>query len=109
MDLDDHVCLCFRVSQRKLVNFVKRESPRVPSMLSQCGGAGTGCGWCIPILKRIWEPGTADDIAVAEYAKQRAEYIAAGKGTPPTEVGSKSKDHHRDTEDTEKRGEESTE
>ena len=25
MQPDDHVCLCFRVSQRKLVNFIKRE------------------------------------------------------------------------------------
>jgi len=39
MDLDDKVCyLLFHVSRRKLENFVRRERPKVPSQLSQCGG-----------------------------------------------------------------------
>jgi NAD(P)H-nitrite reductase large subunit len=87
MDLDDHVCLCFRVSKRKLVNYVRTQRPVVASQLSQCGGAGTGCGWCVPFLKQIFERGqdAAADVAAAEYAKQRAEYIREGKGTPPPE------------------------
>ena len=31
MDLDDHVCLCFRVSRRKLENYVRLYQPKVPS------------------------------------------------------------------------------
>ena len=42
--LDQKVCLCFHVSRRKLLNFLRIERPRVASQLSQCGGAGTGCG-----------------------------------------------------------------
>jgi NAD(P)H-nitrite reductase large subunit len=89
MDLDDKVCYCFHVSKRKLVNFVKRERPRVPSQLSQCGGAGTGCGWCIPFLKQIFRQGTEgggtelEQLSPDEYARRRAEYVRAGGGTPP--------------------------
>jgi len=89
MDLDDKVCYCFHVSKRKLVNFVKRERPRVPSQLSQCGGAGTGCGWCIPFLKQIFqqcgEGGRIEleQLTPEEYARRRAEYVRSGGGTPP--------------------------
>ena len=89
MDLDDKVCYCFHVSKRKLVNFVKRERPRVPSQLSQCGGAGTGCGWCIPFLKQIFhrcgEGGRTEfeQLTPDEYARRRAEYVRSGGGTPP--------------------------
>ena len=91
MNLDDKVCYCFHVSRRKLVNWVRLHQPQVPSQLSECGGAGTGCGWCIPFLKLIHKRGmaeTADDAALdqltpEEYAALRAEYVKAGKGTPP--------------------------
>jgi NAD(P)H-nitrite reductase large subunit len=90
MELDDHVCLCFRVSKRKLLNFAARTAPRVASQLSQCGGAGTGCGWCVPFLKLLFrqfsEAAAADPLGAltaAEYAARRAEYVKAGKGTPP--------------------------
>jgi len=89
MELDDKVCYCFHVSKRKLVNFVKRERPRVASQLSQCGGAGTGCGWCIPFLKQIFhqsgEGGSTEleQLTPDEYARRRAEYVRAGGGTPP--------------------------
>ena len=87
MDLDDPVCLCFRVTKRKLVNYVRTQRPRVASQLSQCGGAGTGCGWCVPFLKQIFEQGrdAAADVSAAEYAARRAEYIREGKGTPPAD------------------------
>jgi NAD(P)H-nitrite reductase large subunit len=89
MNPDSKVCYCFHISRRKLVNFVRREHPRVPSQLSECGGAGTGCGWCIPFLKQIFAqevkgaPNELDQLSPEEYAERRAEYIRAGKGTPP--------------------------
>ena len=88
MDLDDKVCLCFHVTRRKLVNYVRIHRPQVPSQLSQCGGAGTGCGWCVPFLKQIFRRGTAEaaeleGLTPEEYATRRAEYVKAGKGTPP--------------------------
>src|SRR5271156_2167134 len=89
MNLDDKVCYCFHVSRRKLVNFVRIHKPKVPSQLSECGSAGTGCGWCIPFLKQIFQQGTSaapsdlETLTPEEYESRRAEYIRAGKGTPP--------------------------
>lgn len=89
MDLDAKICYCFHVSRRKLVNFMRQTQPKVPSQLSQCGGAGTGCGWCIPFLKQIFaQPISTGDsdletLTPEEYASRRAAYIRAGKGTPP--------------------------
>jgi bacterioferritin-associated ferredoxin len=88
MDLDAKVCLCFHVSRRKLLNFIRVEQPRVASQLSQCGGAGTGCGWCVPFLKQLFASAAAGEtdlegLSAEEYAKRRAEYVRAGKGTPP--------------------------
>ena len=79
MDPDDHVCLCFHVSLRKLRAFVKREEPKVPSQLSECLGAGTGCQWCVPFLKKLhkqWEAGEEPNLPVSpeSYAKRRAAY-----------------------------------
>lgn len=87
MNLDDQICYCYHVSLRKLTNFARRERPQRASQMSNCLGAGTGCGWCIPILKRIYEsarvedsegpaagtcglPTTADD-----YAAGRRDYL----------------------------------
>lgn len=89
MNLDDKVCLCFHVRRRKLVNWVRIHQPKVASQLSECGGAGTGCGWCVPFLKQIFREGTSgeassiDVLTPEEYAKQRADYVKSGKGTPP--------------------------
>ena len=93
MNLDDDVCLCFHVSRRKLVNWAARNRPVVPSQLSACGGAGTGCGWCVPFLKQIFRqssqtalespPPELDQLTPEEYAARRAEHIQSGKGTPP--------------------------
>jgi NAD(P)H-nitrite reductase large subunit len=89
MNLDDKVCYCFHVTQRKLVNFIRRERPRVPSQLSLCGGAGTGCGWCIPFLRQLHkqavEGGDTELVSLTseEYELRRASYVRAGKGTPP--------------------------
>jgi bacterioferritin-associated ferredoxin len=90
MDLDAKICYCFHVTRRKLVNFVRQRKPKVPSQLSECGGAGTGCGWCIPFLKQIFHEGVRggataelERLTPEEYERRRAEYIRAGKGTPP--------------------------
>lgn len=92
MNLDDKVCYCFHVTRRKLVNWVRHNRPKVASQLSMCGGAGTGCGWCIPFLKQIFQQGTKantgdaadlDVLTPGEYAKRRAEYVKTGKGVPP--------------------------
>ena len=53
MDLDSPICLCFNVNRRKIIRFIKVEKPRRASQLSECFGAGTGCGWCRPILERL--------------------------------------------------------
>lgn len=87
MRLDDRICYCFHVPLRKLVNFARRERPARASGMSECLGAGTGCGWCIPILKRIHhevaEGAEFDDVrsveglpeTAEEYANARTRYI----------------------------------
>jgi bacterioferritin-associated ferredoxin len=82
MNLDDKVCYCFHVSRRKLMNWARLHEPKVASQLSECGGAGTGCGWCIPFLKQIFTQAEIE-VSAEEYAKQRAEYVKSGKGQPP--------------------------
>lgn len=80
MDQDDKVCLCFHVSMRKVVNYCKREKPRYVSQISECLSAGTGCGWCIPFLKKLHAQvmeGNADPnlpVSPEEYVNRRAKY-----------------------------------
>ena len=105
MNPDDHVCLCFHVTRRKIVNYIRVERPRRVSQISECGGAGTGCGWCRPFLGRLFEqhsPGNTppnsgpletgnrdqgtfnlDELSPQQYAEQRKKYVDDGKGTPP--------------------------
>lgn len=87
MELDDTICYCFHISKRKILNFIRVHKPRVASQLSECGGAGTGCGWCVAYLKKYFAEAqaggpSAEGLTPAEYAKQRAAYIKAGKGKP---------------------------
>ena len=86
MELDDTLCYCFHVSKRKVLNFIRLEKPRVASQVSECNGAGSGCGWCIPFLKRCFHDSAgaeSDSMTAAEYAQGRGDYIRDGKGTPP--------------------------
>ena len=91
MQLDDELCLCFHVTKRKILNHLRVHQPRVPSQLSECGGAGTGCGWCVPFLKRYFEESRQqggpsaeqDQLSARDYAQARGAYIRAGKGVPP--------------------------
>ena len=81
-DPDRKVCYCFDVSWRKLVHFARRTRPRRASQMSQCLGAGTGCGWCIPILQKI-QAGVSDglefeiEMTPEQYEAQRKNYIEA--------------------------------
>ena len=89
MELDDEVCLCFHVTKRKLVNFVRIEKPRRAGQMSECFGAGTGCGWCRTYLTRMFDAAvsggvtTEDEPTPEDYARARARYVRAGGGTPP--------------------------
>jgi bacterioferritin-associated ferredoxin len=55
MDLDEEICHCNHVSLRKLINFARRTRPAHASQMSECLGAGTGCGKCAPKLRVIAE------------------------------------------------------
>ncbi|MEZ6045656.1 MAG: (2Fe-2S)-binding protein [Planctomycetaceae bacterium] len=87
MKPDDHVCLCFHISRRKIENYIRIYQPKRASQLSECGGAGSGCGWCIPFLKRYFKQAQSEEqleeLTAEEYAMARGKYIKAGKGTPP--------------------------
>ncbi len=89
MNLDDEVCLCFHVTKRKLQNYIRLEQPRRAAQLSDCFGAGTGCGWCRSYLCRMFEAAVAggetvaDEPSAEDYAKRRAAYVHRGGGTPP--------------------------
>lgn len=86
---DDELCLCFHVTRRKVENFLRVHRPRRASQLSECYGAGTGCGWCRPFLLRLFEQAQAGNQAdpslpdAGDYALQRARYVREGGGTPP--------------------------
>jgi bacterioferritin-associated ferredoxin len=78
---DEPLCLCFSVSWRKVVNYARLHRIRQASRLSECQGAGTGCGWCRPWLRRIAEQVQADppsaeqlELWLAKLAPPQAEY-----------------------------------
>ncbi|HOB74000.1 MAG TPA: (2Fe-2S)-binding protein [Phycisphaerae bacterium] len=82
MGPDDKICYCYHVPYRKLWSYARREKLQRPSQLSGCLGAGTGCGWCIPILKRIFEAAQSQqaqapsiEMSAEEYAQSRKAYI----------------------------------
>lgn len=84
MNPDDDVCLCFHVPLRKIRAYLEREDPPVASLISECLGAGTGCGWCVPYLRELHarhKAGEAVDLTVdAEaYASGRSSYRETGE------------------------------
>ena len=89
MNTDQKVCYCFHVTRRKLAAFIRQRRPKVASQLSECGGAGTGCGWCIPFLRQLHQQAALggetelERLTPSEYERRRAAYVRAGKGTPP--------------------------
>src|SRR5215212_8386753 len=66
MELDDELCLCFHVSKRKVINFLRVERPQRESQLSECHGAGTGCGWCRSFLKKLFEASQSTESATPD-------------------------------------------
>lgn len=83
MHPDDQVCLCFRVSLRKIRTYLARENPPVASLISECLSAGTGCGWCVPFLRHLHaehEAGREPDLRISpeKYAHARAGYRESG-------------------------------
>ena len=88
MEQDDTICYCFHISKRKILNFIRVHRPRRASQISECGGAGTGCGWCVSYLKRYFTESQGESVdgaemlSPADYARQRAAYIKAGHGKP---------------------------
>ncbi len=84
MEADDHVCLCFGVSKRKIVNYYRRERPGSASQINEALPAGTGCQWCVAFLESLHGQVLAGrdepdlPFSPAEYAKRRARYREAG-------------------------------
>lgn len=75
---DDELCLCFHVTRRKVESYIRIHRPRVASQLSECGGAGTGCGWCRPMLRRLLARASQGE-AGEEDVWPDAEQYAAGR------------------------------
>ena len=90
MQPDDEVCLCFHVTRRKVENWIRVEQPVRSAQLSECFGAGTGCGWCRPFLERLYrqsQTAMATPLpSASQYKYDRGDYIRQGKGTPPAEA-----------------------
>ncbi len=89
MELDEELCLCFHVTKRKEINYLRIERPQRPGQLSECFGAGTGCGWCRTYLRHLFDAANRADSTDAElptaeeYAQMRGRYVRSGSGTPP--------------------------
>jgi bacterioferritin-associated ferredoxin len=89
MNLDDELCLCFHVTKRKVLNFLRVNKLKRASQMSECYGAGTGCGWCRPYLQKLFETYQAGEQSDAElpdtgdYAAGRTKYVKEGGGVPP--------------------------
>lgn len=89
MQPDDELCLCFHVTRRKVANYIRVERPQRVAQLSECYGAGTGCGWCRPFLERMFQAAqagaetSADLPTPGDYARERSQYVRSGGGTPP--------------------------
>ncbi|MGF1571692.1 MAG: (2Fe-2S)-binding protein [Sumerlaeia bacterium] len=82
---DDDLCVCFHVSQGKIKKFIRLENPDHVSQVSECYSAGTGCGWCIPYIEKLFEAhknGSAcemTDMTASEYRERRKLYLKTQK------------------------------
>lgn len=88
MESDEReVCICFHVPLGKLVKYYQLHHPKVASQLSDCYGAGTGCGWCVPHLQKIYEQleqGKKPQMEMSdeEYLRRRLEYRTNRRSDP---------------------------
>lgn len=71
MDPDDQVCLCFRVTLRKIRTYLARENPPVASLISECLSAGTGCRWCVPFLRHLHAQHARGEVPDLHISPQR--------------------------------------
>ena len=92
-DSEREVCMCFHVHLSKLVKYHRFKQPSVASRFSECYGAGTGCGWCVPFLEQIFEKLEVGDEPVIgmsheEYSRRRQAYHnhRAEQTTGPVEL-----------------------
>jgi bacterioferritin-associated ferredoxin len=108
---DDEICFCFHVNLRKIRSFCRIEKPKVASQISECLSAGTGCGWCRPMLRKIhkqecnveepwWRQipddpadyhsqerdATAEDLEHDQYAQGRKNYLKETGRKPPPQL-----------------------
>ncbi len=74
MNDDEELCLCFHVTRRKVVQYIRARSPRRVSQLSECYGAGTGCGWCRPFLQRLMNRCDASLPDAESYERRRRRH-----------------------------------
>src|SRR5258708_39907359 len=79
LEPDDNICFCFHVPLRKVESFCRREKPKAASQISECLAAGTGCGWCIPMLRKVhgsicgeYRPWWKEDLAEYHSAERDA-------------------------------------
>ena len=84
MESESEVCLCFHVSLGKIRSYLEREDPPVASLISECLGAGTGCGWCVPYLRelhRLHQAGEPIDLELDEqgYVVSRKRFHTTGQ------------------------------
>jgi bacterioferritin-associated ferredoxin len=87
---DDDLCLCFHISWRKVINYIRINKVTVPSQVSQCGGVGTGCGWCRKQIAKL----TA---AVQELPPSAGEIdLWMSDHTPDKEVYRTGRNQYRD-------------
>jgi bacterioferritin-associated ferredoxin len=104
---DDTVCFCFKVSLQKIETFCKVQRPKYASEISDCLSAGTGCGWCVPMLKKLhgqfcepytppWRVGheaaspvrerPAAEVDGESWASGRQQYLTDMKNNQPKKI-----------------------
>lgn len=96
MDPDQEVCLCFHVSRRKIERFLRLQQPQKAGQLSECFGAGTGCGWCRKYLVQMFQaaqstannPPSVDIPDQEQYAEMRRQYRESGRTSGPGDAES---------------------
>lgn len=77
----DDLCVCFHVPFHKIHKFIRINRPLYPSQCSECYSAGTGCGWCIPFIEKLFEDVAAGvehpqpRLSPEEYRARRGEYL----------------------------------
>ncbi len=95
---DDEVCLCFHVTRRKVEQYLRHHRPAVASQLSECFGAGTGCGWCRPFLKRLHQQSMAAEPGLPTDAENGppASHVAAEQDLPDAADYAAARSRYRD-------------